>query len=70
MEPMSVSPEQRTQWLRQMSRLSDLRPEKRLAAKVPMSSEAVTRRLRIQSRLRDACLRWQWIGAGLRRSGS
>ena len=57
-----MPPEAVTARLREMSRLSDLSPDKRLAAKVDMSSEAVSRRLRLQSRLRETCLKWQRVG--------
>ena len=62
MSRVDMSVEAVTARLREMSRLSDLSPDKRLAAKVDMSSEGVSRRLRLQSRLREACLKWQRIG--------
>ncbi len=48
--------------LRRLAELSDLTASRRLDAKVDLSPAAVTRRLRTQSRLRDACLRWVAIG--------
>ncbi len=57
-----MSPEAVTERLREMSRLSDLRTENRLATKVDMSPEGVTRRLRRQSELRRACLVWMKLG--------
>jgi hypothetical protein len=44
--------------LAQASALSDLRATRRLDGKVDMSPEAITRRLRVQSQLRGACLAW------------
>jgi hypothetical protein len=38
--------------------LSDLRASRRFDTKVDMSPEAITRRLRLQSQLRQACLGW------------
>jgi hypothetical protein len=49
--------------LRELSRLADLRADRRLDAKLDMSPAAVTRRLRRQSALRALCLR---LGAGKR----
>ena len=51
-----------TRRLQRMGRLSDLRVERRLLAKVDYSAAAVTRRLRTVSSLRAACLRWVAIG--------
>lgn len=51
-----------TSRLREVGRRSDLATSRRLAAKIDSSATAVTRRLRTQSRLRDACLRWTAIG--------
>jgi hypothetical protein len=53
-----MSPEAVTQRLREASERSDLTAGRRLATKIDMSAEAVTRRLRIQAALRDACLAW------------
>lgn len=47
--------------LRELSRLADLRADRRLDAKVDLSPAAVTRRLRRQSALRALCLR---LGTG------
>jgi hypothetical protein len=44
--------------LREASARSDLTASRRLAAKVDMSAAGITRRLRTQSALRDACLAW------------
>jgi hypothetical protein len=43
--------------LRELSRLADLRVDRRLDLKVDLGPEAVTRRLRRQSALRTLCLR-------------
>jgi hypothetical protein len=43
--------------LRTVSRLADLRPDRRLAIKVDLSAAAVARRLRRQSALRELCRR-------------
>lgn len=48
--------------LREVSRLSDLRTENRLAYKIDMSPPAVTRRLRTVSMLRRSCLTLVRIG--------
>ena len=53
--------------LRRMSELSDLTAERRLAAKVDMSWPAVERRLRVQSMLRDSCLRFARLAEGAQR---
>lgn len=42
--------------LREVARLSDLSPEKRLSYKVDMSPAAISRRLRLVSDLRRDCL--------------
>ena len=47
-----------TRRLREASARSDLTPSRRLLTKVDMTPGGVTRRLRTQSALRDACLRW------------
>ena len=44
--------------LTRAAELSDLRATRRLDTKVDMSPEGITRRLRVQSRLRAACLEW------------
>jgi len=62
MSRVDMSPEAIEERLQALSRMSDLRPESRLAAKVDMSSAAVTRRLRKVSQLRDFCLAWQRTG--------
>ena len=62
MSKVDMSPEAVTERLREMSRLSDLRTENRLATKVDMSPAAVARRLRRQSELRRACLTWMKLG--------
>jgi hypothetical protein len=51
-----------TERLRRIGRESNLSSSQRLTAKVDLSPAAVTNRLRIQSQLRDACLRWIRIG--------
>jgi hypothetical protein len=56
--PDPMSPEAVTRRLREMSERSDLAAARRLATKVDMTAAAVTRRPRIQARLRDACLAW------------
>jgi hypothetical protein len=53
-----MTPRGVTQRLREASARSDLTASRRLMTKVDMSSVAVTRRLRTQSALRDACLVW------------
>jgi hypothetical protein len=53
-----MSPGAVSQRLRESSEQSDLTAASRLATKVDMSAAAVTRRLRAQSALRDACLAW------------
>lgn len=62
----SYSPAAVTARLKAMSAAADLRADRRLANKVPMTPEAITRRLRTQSALRDACLAWGALG---RRAG-
>jgi hypothetical protein len=42
--------------LEQVSQMSDLRPEARLAAKIDYRAEAVDRRLRMVSELRRFCI--------------
>jgi hypothetical protein len=53
-----MTPRAVTQRLREASARSDLTASRRLMTKVDMSSVAVTRRLRTQAALRDACLAW------------
>jgi hypothetical protein len=53
-----MSPRAITNRLREASALSDLTASRRLLTKVDMTAAAVTRRLRLQSALRDACLAW------------
>jgi hypothetical protein len=53
-----MSAEAVTRRLREMRDRSDLSADRRLATKVDMSPAAVTRRLRVQSALRAACLAW------------
>jgi hypothetical protein len=48
-----------TRRLQDMSDRSDLIAGRRLATKVDMSPEAVTRRLHTQAMLREACLAWR-----------
>ena len=62
MSRVDYSPKAVTERLREVGRLSDLRPDRRLAQKVDMSPEAVTRRLRVVSMLRDSCLELMRIG--------
>jgi hypothetical protein len=54
----SMSPGAISQRLRESGARSDLTATRRLATKVDMSCAVVTRRLRTQSALRDACLAW------------
>ena len=56
--PQEMSPRAVGQRLREASEQSDLTATRRLATKVDMSAAAITRRLRTQSALRDACLAW------------
>ena len=58
MSPDWMSREAVTRRLREMSGRSDLSAARRLATKVDMSPAAVTRRLRVQAALREACLTW------------
>lgn len=58
MSPDWMSPEAVPRRLREMSERSDLAAARRLATKVDMAATAVTRRLRTQAGLRDACLAW------------
>jgi len=53
-----MSSEAVTRRLHEVGERSDLAAARRLATKVDMSPEAVTRRLRLQASLRDACLAW------------
>ena len=62
MSRVDYSPAAVTARLKEVSRLSDLRPENRLACKVDMSPAAVTRRLRKVSMLRRSCLALVRIG--------
>lgn len=55
--PESYLDERVTERLRRMSELSDLTTTRRLATKVDMSPEGIERRLKLQSDLRDYCLR-------------
>jgi hypothetical protein len=48
-----------------MGRLADLRPGRRLAAKIDLSATGVTRRLRRLSELRDCGLAWARWGRPL-----
>ena len=66
MRPDAWSPAGVTRRLRAMSDRTDLTAARRLTGKVDMAPGAVTRRLRTQSMLRDACLAW----GRRRRSGS
>jgi len=63
MSGVDLSPEAVSWRLRRQSQESDLRRGSR-AYKVDMSREGVTRRLRLQSSLRTACLSWGRLGAG------
>ncbi len=62
MSRVDYSPGVVTARLQEVSRLSDLRSENRLACKVDMSPAAVTRRLRAVSMLRRGCLVLQRVG--------
>lgn len=55
---VDIAAEAITARLARASALSDLRAIRRLDCKVDMSPEAITRRLRVQSQLRGACLAW------------
>jgi hypothetical protein len=67
-----MSAEAVTRRLREMRDRSDLSADRRLATKVDMSPAAVTRRLRVQSALRAACLAWgrAWPAGPACRPGS
>ena len=58
---LDVSAEGVRSRLCRMAELSDLRTERRLAVKIDMSWPAVERRLRVQSMLRDSCLRFAQV---------
>jgi hypothetical protein len=62
MNGIDYSPTAVTSRLRKVGRLSDLRTENRLAAKVDMSPAALGRRLRAVSMLRRDCLTLVLIG--------
>lgn len=55
--------------LRCAARLADLRPERRLLAKIGMRPEQVAARLRSAAALRDLCLRLGEIGRLARAQG-
>jgi hypothetical protein len=55
MSPVSLAPEDVYARLKLASDLADLRPERRLDAKLDMSPEGVLRRLRIASELSELC---------------
>jgi len=50
-----MSPEAIAARLREASRLADLRPERRLYAKLDMSPEGIRRRLELASELSELC---------------
>ena len=56
MKEVDYSPAAVSARLREVARLSDLRPENRLAYKVDMAPAAISRRLRMVSDLRRDCL--------------
>ncbi len=56
MSPVSLDPEQIRARLQLASDLADLRPERRLYAKLDMSSAGVTRRLQLASELSELCM--------------
>ena len=56
MKGVDYSPAAVSARLREVARLSDLRPENRLAYKVDMAPAAISRRLRMVSDLRRDCL--------------
>lgn len=62
MSRVSMTPRDVGDRLRRTSALSDLTTARRLATKVDMSPDAVTRRLTKQSMLRDSCLRFAALG--------
>lgn len=53
--PVDMSPEAIHARLLEASRLADLRPERRLYAKLDMSSEGIARRLELASELSELC---------------
>ncbi len=55
MSPVSLDPEQIRARLQLASDLADLRPERRLYAKLDMSCAGVTRRLQLASELSELC---------------
>lgn len=62
MTKVDYSPEAVSARLREVARLTDLSPEKRLDYKIDYSPEAVSRRLRKASALRDACRKLVAVG--------
>jgi hypothetical protein len=52
---VSMSPEAIRARLERASELADLRPERRLDAKLDMSPSGIRRRLELASQLRDLC---------------
>lgn len=61
-----TSPEAISRRLREVSRLSDLRPERRLDSKIDMSPEGVTSRLREASDLFTLCVQLAEVGRAAR----
>ena len=59
-----MSPEAISARLREVSRISDLRPERRLDGKIDMSPEGVASRLREASDLFALCLQLAELGSG------
>lgn len=55
MSGVSMSPDAVRARLERVSELADLRPERRLHAKLDMSPAGVLRRVQIASQLRDLC---------------
>ncbi len=64
MSRVSLEPEAVRARLERASELADLRPERRLDAKLDMSSAGVWRRLQIASQLRDLCAALARAGQG------
>lgn len=61
-----TSPEAISRRLREVSRISDLRPDRRLDAKIDMSPEGVASRLREASDLYALCLELAEMGRSAR----
>lgn len=64
MKTVDMSPRAISNRLEAVNRMSDLSPEKRLDAKLDMSCDGVTRRLREASDLYAMCLQLAALGRG------